>query len=292
MSIARPLFCALLPVLMSAAGVAAQDNPLRETGEKYLAAYNAGDTKALLQFWAVDADYTTSDGEVFRGREAIGKLMAAESEATKGTKLKIADASVRLIKPEVAIQDGVLEFTAPDGVIDRSRFTAVWAKNNGQWQLASVRDLGPIEAVEQPIARQNPLELIGELVGEWSASDEQASVVMRGEWMLGKQFLRLDYDVKPKAGEPFTVLQIIGWDPLDETLRSWVFDSNGGHGSGLWSRTDQGWSVLSTGVTPTGQVGAGTYNYTVSGKSMTLNIVNRELAGQALPDAEVKFTRK
>jgi uncharacterized protein (TIGR02246 family) len=293
MSVARLLSMVIVVLGMSTAGIAAdEDNPLKATGERYVAAFNAGDAKALLQFWAADADYTTSNGELFRGREAIGQLMTAEAEELKGTKLKVTDATVRLIKPEVAIQDGVLEFTSPDGVIDRSRFTAVWAKNNGQWQMASVRDLGPIEAVEQPIARENPLEQLGALVGEWTASDDLASVTLRSEWTLGKQFVRFDYNVQPKSGEPFTVMQIIGWDPVDETLRSWFFDSHGGHGSGVWFKTEKGWSVLSTGVTPTGQVGAGTYNYALSGKTLTLNIVDREIAGQPLPDAEVKFTRK
>ena len=37
----------------------------------YEAAYAKGDLKAMADFFAEDADYTTSDGRTFSGREAI-----------------------------------------------------------------------------------------------------------------------------------------------------------------------------------------------------------------------------
>jgi len=258
----------------------------------YAAAFNTGNADRFAQFWATDADYTTNAGEHYRGRDAIQSLMAAEAEGLKGTKLEITDVAVRMLKPDVALQDGVLQFTNPDGLVDRSRYSAVWSKNGKEWQLASVRDLGPLPTVEAPEERVNPLSQLDALTGEWSAADDAAKVELKADWKLGRNFLEFQYLVTPKAGEPFTVLQLIGWDPIDETVRSWFFDSAGGHGSGIWDKTETGWSVLSSGATPGGQIGGGVYDYSLNGKTMTLKITSREVAGQPLPDTEVKFTKK
>ncbi len=40
--------------------------------------------------------------------------------------------------------------------------------------------------------------------------------------------------------------QVIGWDPVKEAFRSWVFDSDGGFGEGTWSRREDRWVVRTT----------------------------------------------
>ena len=259
--------------------------------EAYVAAFNEGKADRIGEFWAEDADYTTSEGQLYRGRKAIQELMSADSEAEGRAKLKIADALVRMLKPDVALQDGVLEFAAADGVIDRSRYTAVWLKGEKGWKLTSVRDLGALPEIMAPQVRENPLQQLEALVGEWKAEDELASIQLNATWKLNHQFLEFDYKVTPKTGEAFTVLQLIGWDPVEETVRSWYFDSHGGHGSGLWEKTETGWSVISSGATATGLLGGAVYNYEVAGKTLTLAITSREVAGQPFPDATVKFQR-
>ncbi len=258
----------------------------------YQAAYNSADSKQFGEFWTDDADYTTSDGEHFQGRKAIQELMASDVEGRQGTQLKIAEVATRMLKPDVALQDGVLEFHGSDGLIERSRYTAVWVKLTAGWKLASVRDLGPLPELVAPQVRENPLLQLEVLRGEWQTSDDVSHVHLTADWKLGKQFLEFDYQVTPKEGETFEVLQLIGWDPVDGVIRSWFFDSAGGHGSGVWEKTENGWLVHSTGVTPTGQLGGGVYDYEVVEKSLTMTISQREIAGRALPDAVVKFTRK
>lgn len=284
----------LCVVLAGAASGQAQEGEAGITAaiKAYAAAFNAGDTNRFAQFWAEDADYTASTGEHYSGRNAIKSLMAAEAEELQGTKLEITDVTVRMLKPDVGLQDGILQFTSADGLIDRSRYTAVWTKTGKEWQLASVRDLGALPTVEAPEQRVNPLAQLDALTGEWTAADDAAKVDLTADWKLNRNFLEFRYLVTPKEGEPFTVLQLIGWDPIDETIRSWFFDSAGGHGSGVWDKTETGWSVLSSGATPIGQLGGGVYDYSLQGKSLTLKITNREVAGQLLPDAEVKFTKK
>lgn len=266
-------------------GVAAATQAYQDT-------INSGDGARSAEFWAEDADYTTAAGETYRGRAAIKELMAVDKESAGAAKLKITDTTARALKPEVVIQDGTFEFQGGEGTTERSRYSAVWVKNDGKWQLSSVRDLGALPTVEVPQVRENPLLQLEALRGEWVGKSDTAELRLAADWGLGKQFLEFDYAVTPQEGEPFRVKQIMGWDPLDEMIRSWFFDSTGGHGSGLWEKTETGWQVVSTGVTATGQIGGGVYNYDLKENTLTLTITNREVSGTSLPDAVVKFTRK
>ena len=46
--------------------------------------------------------------------------------------------------------------------------------------------------------------------------------------------------------------QIIGWDPIDERIRSWTFDSEGGFADGYFTREGSRWLLRETGVAPDG----------------------------------------
>src|SRR5262249_30308071 len=81
--------------------------------------------------------------------------------------------------------------------------------------------------------------------------------------------------------------QRIGWDPLTRQIKSWVFDSEGGHGEGLWSRDGDRWVVKATGVRADGKVVSTTNIITYVNKDKALwASVDRGLGGDALPDVE------
>jgi uncharacterized protein (TIGR02246 family) len=262
--------------------------------EAYTQAFNSGEAARFAKFWAEEADYTTSAGELYKGRAAIQALMATDADAVKGSSLKIVETTQRALKDDVVLQDGVLEFHGADGLIERSRYTAVWVKFEAGWQLASVRDLGGLETLVEPEVAVHPLQPLNSLVGQWATQEGDLKIDLTVAWKLDEQFLQLDYVVTPKkeGADKLTVLQLVGWDPVDGVIRSWFFDSAGGHGSGVWDVTDKGWSVLSSGVTPTGQLGGGEYLYDVEGSTLTFSLKNREVAGEALPDMTLKFAKQ
>ena len=41
--------------------------------------------------------------------------------------------------------------------------------------------------------------------------------------------------------------QIIGWNPVDECIRSWTFDDEGGFTEGRWTRDGERWLVREIG---------------------------------------------
>ncbi len=40
--------------------------------------------------------------------------------------------------------------------------------------------------------------------------------------------------------------QRLGWDPVQQKIRSWTFDADGGFSEGYWTPTENGWIVKST----------------------------------------------
>jgi hypothetical protein len=99
--------------------------------------------------------------------------------------------------------------------------------------------------------------------------------------------------VERSASEPKLVTLRIGWDPANETIRSWVFDSLGGFGEGSWRRDGNRWTVESTGVLPDGRTGSSTDVWEfVDENSYVWRSTDREIDGQPMADAEVKFVRK
>jgi hypothetical protein len=89
-------------------------------------------------------------------------------------------------------------------------------------------------------------------------------------------------------------MQVIGWDESTKQIRSWVFDSDGGFGDGIWSRKENRWTIKSTGTLPDGGKSSAVQIMTqVDGDSFKWQSVNREVDGELLPNVdEVLIVRK
>ena len=87
----------------------------------------------------------------------------------------------------------------------------------------------------------------------------------------------------------------IGWDPQSGQIKSWLFDSNGGHGEGLWTRTgDKEWVVKAQGVLRDGRPTSATQIHTIINKdSVKTSSIDRIIGGQVAPDiVDVVMVRK
>jgi hypothetical protein len=89
-------------------------------------------------------------------------------------------------------------------------------------------------------------------------------------------------------------IQLVGWDPSAQKIRSWVFDSDGGFGQGTWSKKDNRWLVHQTGVLPDGRKASAVNVITyLDDNTFTLQSVNRMVDGELLPNIdEVKVTKE
>src|SRR5262249_29664002 len=148
---------------------------------------------------------------------------------TKGSKVTGKVQSLKFLRPEVAMVDGSLEFTSPDGSKESNRYVVVWVKSGDRWLVSSARDL-PAEAADAPSLAYTQLKSLEWMVGEWQDASDKIDVHIVCRWDQNKSFLLLQYEVKKPGEDPLRVSQRVGWDGRNGMVRSWTFDSQGGFG--------------------------------------------------------------
>jgi uncharacterized protein (TIGR02246 family) len=268
-----------------------EEEAIHKAAAAYNAAYAKGDADAVLATWTRDAEFIDDDGKVYRGHKVLGPLFAKALPSFKGYKITGKLTSIRFVKPDVALVDGEQTFTPPRGESNVSQFTSVWVKTDGKWLIRSARDLTPDSPGETVAGRW--MREMDWMVGDWVSEGKESTVHLKITPVLNKAFMTMEYDVKRKQGAGSKVVQLVGWDPLTEQIKSWVFDDQGGYGEALWSRNGNSWSSDSTGVLPEGTIGSA-FNVLkyIDDDTFTWQSMRREADGQPLPDVEAKFTRK
>jgi uncharacterized protein (TIGR02246 family) len=265
---------------------------IRKANTDYAAAMMAGDLDAIMAFWAADADYIDEAGTMTRGSDKIAALFRKAMPEFKGAKISVKIHSLRFLRPEICLEDGTVDKTTATGTRESSRFAIVWTKSAGKWQISSVRDL-PTEVNDLPSLASAQLKDLEWLVGEWVDEGAKAEVTLNVKWAANKSFLLMDYVVKREGAEPLEVSVRVGWDGHNGRVRSWVFDSHGGFGEGYWSKDGKRWVVGTSGVLPDGGTGGATNIYEFKDEnSFIWRATDRDVDGQPLADAEVKFVRK
>ena len=221
---------------------------IHASSSAFAKAFNAGNAKAVAALWTADGDYVDEDGNAFRGRDAIEKAYAKFFANNPGVSIRVNIDAIRLINKDTAIEDGTARLDAPGGGdFTRSRYTAIHSRVGGKWLMSSVRDA----SLAAPAVNAR-LGGLAWMIGEWHAEHQGASLEMSIRWIADKAFIERDYTVRKKGRVALSGKQIIGWDPVERRISSWLFDSSGSYAIGAWSPTDNGWVIRSTGVTGDG----------------------------------------
>jgi uncharacterized protein (TIGR02246 family) len=197
------------------------EHAIRQAVAAYADAFTKGDVEKLLAHWDPDAEYIDESGKVTQGREAIAALLRKNLGDLKAFKLELDTKSVRLITPEVALEDGQATLAKPDNTAS-TPYTAVWVKKDGQWKLRSIRDL-PDTNEPGPMTAADRLKGMEWIMGEWQSADATPEVHLNCHWALNKSFVLFDYRIKAGKEETETTMRI-GWDPVNEHFHSWYFD--------------------------------------------------------------------
>jgi uncharacterized protein (TIGR02246 family) len=265
---------------------------IQQVTAAYIEALNKGDVKAIMAFWAPEADYVDESGKMIRGRDVLAAQFTKSLAESKGAKYKDRLHSLKFLRRDVALGDGSIEMTSADGTTTSNRYAVVWIKTNGQWLISSVRDL-PAETNGLPSLAYGQLKGLEWLVGEWVDHSDKIDVHLSCRWFEDKSFLVMEYKVSLPGEEPMLVRQRIGWDPHNSMVRSWVFDSRGGFGEGYWEREGNRWIISQAGILPDGGLGSATNSVEfVDHDTFVWRSKNREVDGQPMADTEVKFARK
>jgi uncharacterized protein (TIGR02246 family) len=262
-----------------------QDSPeqsaISANDRAYEAAFAKGDVKAMADFFTDDAHYTSDDGGTYDGRAAIEASIKSTLGASKGAKLAINLDSVRLLSPEVLMEKGSTTVTAKNGEMSGAQYAPVYVKKDGKWKISQL--------IETPLADSSPhdqLSQLGWLIGNWEESDKSDDVSVNSQYLWAKSGNFITRNVTVKRGGDTTMegWQVIGWDPVENCIRSWTFDDEGGFSEGRWSRDGQRWLLRDKGVTPDGDRTTADNTFArVSDDSFTWESNNRTLNGDPQP---------
>lgn len=272
--------------------VATGEEAIRSATAAYREAVENGDVDAVAKFWTPDADYVDHAGHAFKIQAALAAARNRAQTAGRIARppLKIETLAVRLLSPDVAVEDGILERAVAAGDEPaKSRYCAVWVKRDGKWLIDGVR-----ESAYSPVTSSNHFEGLDWLVGDWSAEGPQSTAEATYIWGPKKSYLLRQLKLTPKGAEPITATQWIGWDPVHEHIRSFEFDSQGGFRDGVWKRdSDDAWIVSSTTVAADGHVGTATSVYSrIDDNTATWELVDEEMDGDQGSEIQMRATRK
>jgi uncharacterized protein (TIGR02246 family) len=260
------------------------EDAIRASVETYVAAFDRRDAKALAALWSPEAVYTNPvTGQQAVGRAEIEKQFAAIFAEAKGVKLEAKTNSVQFVSPNVAVERGTAKVIRPNQAPEESEYTAVYVKRDGQWLLDRVTE------EDVPIAPSQPKELqqLDWMIGTWVDQDQQNRIETTCQWTKNRTFITRFFTVSIRDRIDMAGLQIVGWDPAAKQIRSWVFDSDGGFGEGVWRKKGNRWYVQSTGTLPDGRKTSAVNIITyVDDDTFTWQSVNRQAGGEILPNVD------
>jgi uncharacterized protein (TIGR02246 family) len=263
---------------------------IRAAVDSYVEAYNRGDAQAVAKHWSEKGEWITPLGNRIVGREEIAKAMEVFFAAEKGIKIEVLDPKVRLITADVASEEGTVRVTEPGQSSSDSTYVAIHVKQDGNWKLDSVHE------TEIPVADSSGgnLEQLSWMVGEWVDASPDAIVETTVSWTKNKSFLTSTFRLSVPGMDDLEGTMVIGWDPSTETIHSWMFDSDGGFGEGIWKSHNDRWVVKFKQVLPDGRKASATNIYKfVDDNHYTWQSIGREVDGQFAPNIdEVTIVRK
>ena len=259
---------------------------IRECAKIFATEFNSADAKAIAAQWTEDGEYTNEAGISFNGRDAIEQEYANFFKQYPGVKIKIDIEEIKMLSDNSAIEEGTA--TLGEFAPVECRYVLIHVKKDGKWLIASARDLR-VEA-KSNFARFSELE---KLIGTWSHETSLGKIETTYRWIANKKFIERDFSVSIDGKITMSGTQIIGWEPSSEQITSWLFDSTGGNGIAIWSPTEKGWMIQSSGVTSNGTATAATNFWNFSDDdTLVWKSTNRIMGNESLAEtAELTLKR-
>lgn len=261
----------------------ADEKEVRQVVDAFVKGYNNHGAQAIAALFAPGGMMTDEGGNVTKSRENIELAFAKIFKEHPTTTIENTIESIRFVGPMEAIEFGTTTITHDkDMPAEKSRYQVVHVKKDGKWQMASATDLP-----EDVWTGEDQLKQLEGLVGEWVDESPDALVLTSYRWDDNHRFILGQFTVQIKGKPAMTGTHRIGWDPLNKTIRSWAFDSEGGFAEGGWTRDGDKWVSKLTGVTRGGKPASASHIMTPVDKSrMTLQTIDRVIGGEKLPDGE------
>ena len=266
---------------------------LQQAAADFVTAYNNKDSAAIAALFTEDGEMTDISGkDLTSGREQI-KGRYEEIFSGDPAAMAIEVDSVRIVAPNLAIEDGTIHLTpsGDENAPPRSTtYTAVLAKNaEGVWQIASTRSLSDTTDAAGQLA-----DLAEVIKGEWtSRTSDGVQLDIAFGWDPTGKFLSGETLTTTADGEPQSGNIRIGWNAARKSIVSWIFDSKGGVTQGVWTPTDEGWLIRAEGTTADGETITASQELTTEGNDTLIwAATNRVVDGEKQPDTTLRIVRQ
>lgn len=265
-----------------------EEAAIRDVIARYVGAFNGGDSKALAAFWVEDGEYVSPSGERLKGRGKIEAVLEKFFKDNKGVQLEVEPSNIRLTGPDTAEEEGSAVVNFSDKPSIESHYLVKYVKVGADWKIASA-----CETLKET-ANYEHLKQLEWMIGEWVDKEENSRVELQCEWSENKNFITVSFVAHASDCVTLQGTQIIGWDASTKRIRSWVFDSSGGFGEGIWSGKSPQWTVKTSGILSDGGKVSATDIYSLLDKNtFAFRSINRKASGATRPNIEeVKIVRK
>src|SRR5262249_9584478 len=168
--------------------------------------------------------------EVEKGYAEFFKTLKAKP------KVEVQVESLRFTSADTADSEIILRVKNDEGEVTASSWRNTWlVREGGQWKVAKVQEW------DRDIALDVSLSELDWLIGTWHVSAKGREVTTVYSWDENKKFIRGKYTVKEGDKVIESGMQLIGKDNSANAIHSWVFQSDGGFGDGLWTREGKKW---------------------------------------------------
>ncbi|MCP4775638.1 MAG: SgcJ/EcaC family oxidoreductase [Planctomycetaceae bacterium] len=257
----------------------------------YLDAMNQRDAERAASYWSRRGQWTQKNGERVSGRENIAAAIKQSfAEEPPGTTVALNEVSIRLVTPNVAVEEGVAVIKSPESE-RQTPYSVVHVKMDEGWKIDSVR------ATRVPVAPEkvSRLESLSWLIGDWR--DEVSggiSVETNASWTMGDHSIRRSFQMFDEQGLREQATQVILWDAKLGSIRSWVFDSKGGFGTGVWKQVEENkWAVEMELQMADGGIATARNIYKIMDDSrLEFSSTGRRLNGVTLPDTQPVIVKR
>ncbi|MDG2224487.1 MAG: SgcJ/EcaC family oxidoreductase [Rubripirellula sp.] len=272
----------------------AAENPTAEIESAiamYADAFNSRELEKLANSWTENGVYISRvHSERVDGREAMTAQFKTLFESSEEVgKLTLLSESIDFVSPRVAVETGRATVAYQDQITETS-YETVFVKDGDKWLIDRVTEQ---ETPATPL-RYEKLKGLDWLIGQWVDNGEGFTIEIDCNWTSNQTYISRKYSVTTSDGVTSSGLQLIGWDQKQEKIRSWLFDSDGGFVSGVWTQRDNKWKVQSVATLADGSAGSfvGVFRPTDDG-NYTWQKINQVIDGELLPNLdEVTVIRK
>lgn len=265
---------------------------LAKAAADFVNAYNGKDAAAIAALFTEDGEISDLSGtDLTSGRDEIQARYEETFAAPEAPSIAVEVDSVRLVGSGLAIEDGTVHFTAPDGdgPFRSTTYTAVLQKDeSGTWHIASTRNLEDATDAAGELAG-----IASRLTGDWTCQKEGLRLDLAFGWDESGKFLSGEMLATTSDAIPLLSTIRIGWDAARKTVTWWVFDDGGGFAKGDWIPTDDGWKIRTEGTSADGELISANQQLAFEGNDVILwSAKDRLVDGETIPDNELRIVRQ